>query len=105
MLLAKALSVTSARVAGSLALVAFFAALLSAQNKIVWTDQEKPIAQQIGQLRQLDDATRARATKDLALQIRALPAGPNKLILAGGLASRATEGDFGRDTPRSWVVL
>jgi len=98
MLLARALSVTSARVAGSLALVAFFAALLSAQNKIVWTDQEKPIAQQIGQLRQLDDATRARATKDLALQIRALPAGPNKLILAGGLASRATEGDFGRDT-------
>jgi peroxiredoxin len=86
------------RVAGFLALVALLAASVAAQNKIVWNEQEKPIAQQIGQLRQLDDATRAHVTKDLALQIRALPAGPHKLILAGGLASRTTEGDFGRDT-------
>jgi len=41
---------------------------------------------------------RAQTTKDLALQIRALPATPGKLALADKLASRATEGDFGHDT-------
>jgi len=94
----KAFSAASPRLAGILAFIVLLAAVLWAQNRIVWSDQEKPIAEQIGQLRQLDDTTRARVTKYLALQIRALPAGPNKLMLAGGLASRATEGDFGRDT-------
>jgi peroxiredoxin len=37
-------------------------------------------------------------TKNLALQIRQLPATPNKLRLADALASLSTEGDFGRDT-------
>jgi len=41
---------------------------------------------------------RAQTTKNLALQIRALPKVPNKLTLAGALASLSTEGDFGRDT-------
>jgi peroxiredoxin len=41
---------------------------------------------------------RAKTTKDLALEIRRLPAVPNKLRLASGLASLSTEGDFGRDT-------
>lgn len=68
------------------------------QSKIVWNDQEKPIAQQIGTLRSLPDDVRARATKQLALQIRQLPAGANKLTLANALANRSTEGDFGRDT-------
>lgn len=72
--------------------------LLSAQEKIVWNDQEKPIVEQINGLRKLDDNVRARVTKDLALQIRNLPAGPHKLGLAGGLSNLATEGDFGRDT-------
>ncbi len=40
---------------------------------------------------------RARTTKDLALKIRELPAGPNKLRLANGLAGLSTEGDFGHD--------
>jgi len=71
---------------------------LLAQDKIVWSDQEKPIAEQLRGLRKLDDTVRARTTKDLALQIRALPAVPNKLRLAGGLANLSTEGDFGRDT-------
>jgi len=71
---------------------------LLAQNKIVWSDQEKPIVAQIKTLRSLDDTVRARTTKDLALQIRALPAVPHKLELAGALASLSTEGDFGRDT-------
>ena len=74
------------------------AATLAAQSKIVWSDQEKPIVEQINGLRKLDDAVRARTTKDLALQIRVLPVVPNKLILAGALANLSTEGDFGRDT-------
>jgi peroxiredoxin len=73
-------------------------AALFAQDKIVWSDQEKPIVEQIRGLRKLDDATRARANKDLALRIRALPAVPNKLNLAEALANLSTEGDFGRDT-------
>ena len=46
----------------------------------------------------LPDDVRARTTKELALQIRQLPATPNKLRLAVGLASLSTEGDFGHDT-------
>lgn len=68
------------------------------QNKIVWNDQEKPIAQKIGALRSLPDDFRARVTKQLALQIRQLPAGAHKLTLANALANLSTEGDFGRDT-------
>jgi peroxiredoxin len=98
MLLKKFFSARSSRIAGILAFIAFLSAALKAQDKTIWSDQEKPIAQQIGQLRKLDDAARARVTKDLALQIRALPSGKNKLTLAGGLASLATEGDFGHDT-------
>ena len=79
-------------------ILVFLPAALLGQEKIVWSDQEKPIADQIHNLRKLDDATRARTTKDLALAIRQLPAVLNRLQLAGALASRATEGDFGRDT-------
>ena len=68
------------------------------QSKIVWNDQEKPIAQQIGTLRSLPDDLRARTMKQLALQIRQLPAGAHKPALANALANLSTEGDFGRDT-------
>lgn len=68
------------------------------QSKIVWNDQEKPIAQKIGALRSLPDDVRAGTTKQLALQIRQLPAGAHKLTLANALANLSTEGDFGRDT-------
>jgi len=71
---------------------------LSAQEKIVWSDQEEPIVEQLHGLRSLDDTVRARTTKDLALQIRQLPVVPNKLKLAEELAGLSTEGDFGRDT-------
>ena len=71
---------------------------LLAQEKVVWSDQEKPIADQIHELRKLDDRVRARVTKELALQIRQLPVVPNKLRLAEDLANLSTEGDFGRDT-------
>jgi len=87
--------VAIAMFAGSLILLALS---VQAQDKIVWSDQEKPIVEQIRGLRKLDDTVRARTTKDLALQIRALPVVPNKLRLAGALANLSTEGDFGKDT-------
>jgi len=71
---------------------------LTAQDKVVWSDQEKPIVEQLRGLRKLDDMVRAKTTKDLALQIRSLPKVPNKLRLAEALANLSTEGDFGRDT-------
>jgi peroxiredoxin len=70
----------------------------AADDKVVWSDQEKPIVDQLRGLRKLPDDVRAHTTKDLALQIRQLPVTPNKLKLAGGLASLSTEGDFGHDT-------
>lgn len=69
-----------------------------AQQTPNWTEQEKPIQAQIIGLRGLPDDVRAQTTKDLALQIRALPSTPGKLQLAYKLATRATEGDFGHDT-------
>ena len=69
-----------------------------AQDKVVWSDQEKPIVEQLRGLRKLDDTERVRTTKELALRIRALPIVPDKLKLAGALAELSTEGDFGKDT-------
>lgn len=75
------------------------APLLAAQSQQEkWTAQEKPIADQIGRLRDLRDNVRARKTKELALEIRRLPVTPNQLDLAYGLATLSTEGDFGRET-------
>jgi peroxiredoxin len=68
------------------------------KQEVVWSAQEKPIAEQIHGLRQLSDDVRAGVTKQLALQIRHLPATPNKLRLANSLANLSTEGDFGHDT-------
>ncbi len=71
----------------------------SAQPKgIVWSADEKPLADQIHGLRGLADDVRAGTTKDLALKIRKLPATANKLRLAVNLAGLSTEGDFGHDT-------
>jgi peroxiredoxin len=69
-----------------------------AQSGIIWCDQDKPILDQLRHLRDLPDDVRARTTKDLALQIRRLPAGPNKVVLANALANLSTEGDFGHET-------
>jgi peroxiredoxin len=82
---------------------AFFAVLLCAiatarADDVKWTTQEKPIYEQIGHLRALPDEVRAGTTKNLALRIRQLPAGPNKLLLANDLANLSTEGDFGYET-------
>jgi peroxiredoxin len=73
--------------------------LASAQKKeVVWSADEKPLADQIHGLRALADDVRAGTTKDLALKIRKLPATENKLRLAVNLAGLSTEGDFGHDT-------
>ena len=72
---------------------------LPAQHaQISWSEQEKPIVQALHGLRSVPEDARARETKQLALDIRALPAGDRKLGLANGLANLSTEGDFGRDT-------
>jgi peroxiredoxin len=68
------------------------------EQQVVWSSQEKPIAEKIRGLRGLSDDVRARTTKNLALEIRQLPSVPNKLRLANDLANLSTEGDFGRDT-------
>ncbi len=73
--------------------------LLQAQQQPPnWSAQEKPVYDQIKTLRSLPDDVRARNTKEIAVEIRALPSTPNKLKLAVYLASRATEGDFGHET-------
>ena len=58
---------------------------------------EKVISDQINHLRSLPDDVRTRATKQLAIDIRQLPA-TNKVNLAYALANYSTEGDFGHDT-------
>jgi peroxiredoxin len=91
----------SSRLVSLLALALVLPALLSLlsgqKQQIVWSDPEKPIVQQLRGLRGMPDDVRAGTTRQLALEIRQLPAGPNKLRLARALASLATEGDFGRD--------
>lgn len=91
------------KVRGLLILAAFGSFILAAgvshaQRKIVWSENEKPIVQQIRTLRSLPDDVRAVTTKKLALEIRGLPPGQNKALLADDLAQLSTEGDFGRDT-------
>jgi peroxiredoxin len=73
------------------------APMLAQEQKIVWSNQEKPISDKIGGLRGLPDDVRGQATKKLAIEIRQLPLTPNKLRLANSLAMLSTEGDFGHD--------
>src|SRR5260370_37366463 len=81
------------------ALVIIALQLASAQKQeVVWSADEKPLADQIHGLRALADDVRAETTKDLALKIRKLPATDNKLRLAVNLACLSPEGHFGPDT-------
>jgi peroxiredoxin len=73
------------------------ASLQGQEQKVVWSDREKPIADEMGGLRALPDDVRGQATKKLAIEIRQLPETPNKLRLANSLATLSTEGDFGHD--------
>lgn len=68
------------------------------QTKYQWTDAEQPILAGIKSLRGLPDDKRPGVTKNLALQIRQLPATPGKPDLAIQLANLVTEGDPGHDT-------
>ena len=70
---------------------------LQSQNPS-WTKEETPIRDQISRLRDVPDNLRARTTRQLALDIRALPKTPHKLAFAYALANLSTEGDFGRET-------
>ena len=63
-----------------------------------WTADQKPLIEQLKALRSLDDHARPAAMRDLAEKIQRLPASRNKLYLALELASKSTEGDFGRPT-------
>jgi len=96
MSLQKFLRMRSLALAGAILVVPFSSVI--AQEKVLWSDQERPIVEQIRGLRKLDDTVRSRATKEVALEIRHLPVVPNKLRLALALAHLSTEGDFGGDT-------
>lgn len=72
--------------------------LRAQKEQIVWSDREKPIVEQMRKLRGLPDDERVSTTKRLAVQLRQLPAGPNKEILAESLANLVTEGDPGLET-------
>ena len=80
------------------AILSVSASVAMADNKIQWTEQEKPIVEKIRHLRDVPDDQRAQVTKDLAMQIRALPVTGHRLELATDLASLSTEGDYGKDT-------
>ena len=58
---------------------------------------EASIKKQFQNLRAVPDAQRPAVTRQLALDIRTLPAGLPKLQLADGLSHLATEGDPGRE--------
>lgn len=78
---------------------ALVASVLVAQTtSIPLSPTEKAIVPELQGLRGVPDAQRGQRTTDIALEIRALPAGPNKVRLAVGLAGLSTEGDFGKDT-------
>ncbi|MES1147145.1 MAG: TlpA disulfide reductase family protein, partial [bacterium] len=74
------------------------AALLVNSFSLVVDEAAKAIGEETKKLRSMDDDARAKATLSLAQRIRKLPDGDEKLALALGLASRATEGDCGRET-------
>jgi peroxiredoxin len=78
-------------------LAAAAAAIFGQGGKIVWSDREKPLMDEIAKLRSLPDDERVSVTKGLAIQIRQLPAGAHKVILADSLAHLVTEGDPGPD--------
>jgi peroxiredoxin len=86
------------RICLALALLLAGRSIPAQQQQVVWSEQEKPIFAQLRGLRGVPDTERAGVTKKLALEIRQLPAGANKLRLATGLANLSTEGDFGLDT-------
>lgn len=74
------------------------AVLLAAAPLLHASPAESSINKQLEKLRSLAPDKRAAATAQLALDIRALPAGASKVKLAYSLAGFSTEGDAGHDT-------
>ena len=72
--------------------------LAASGDEIAWSPAEKPLANEIRDLRDVPGAERGSAMRRLAQQIQKLPAAPDKLRLAIYLASLSTEGDFGLPT-------
>ncbi len=81
-----------------LGLLAAAFAMKAQQPKIVWSEQEKPVIEQMRKLRSLPDAERVILEKRLAVQIRELPPGEHQAMLAQSLANLVTEGDPGAET-------
>ena len=73
-------------------------ALYGQGSQPVLTPAETAIVEKMRHLRDLADDVRTTTTKQLALDIRALPKTPHKVDLATSLANLSTEGDFGHDT-------
>ena len=74
--------------------IALASCLALAAAEPSWAPDEKPIAEQLGRLRNVPDSQRGGVTRRLALEIRRLPAANNKVRLAYALANLSTEGDF-----------
>ena len=73
-------------------------ATLNAQAPPDLTDQEKPIADELKQLRSLPDDEWTKAVGRVAREIQQLPADPGKITLISHLGFLVTEGDAGHDT-------
>lgn len=78
--------------------VGLFAALVVTTGVTWGQATEGSISKQLDGLRGVPDAQRPAATSKLALDIRTLPAGQQKLKLADALTHLSTEGDPGKDT-------
>ena len=74
------------------------AAVVFTTPLLLQADNISKIEDGMRNLRSLSEAQRPAATVELAAEIRALPAGMQKLKLADGLAHLVTEGDQGQDT-------
>ncbi|MFL6375122.1 MAG: TlpA disulfide reductase family protein [Pyrinomonadaceae bacterium] len=91
---------------GTSLLAAFLGLIASAGASMMYgqpagpalTPAETAIVEKMRHLRGLADDVRTVATRQLALDIRALPKTAHKVELANDLASLSTEGDFGHDT-------
>jgi peroxiredoxin len=70
--------------------------VLHGQTKVTWSEAEKPIAEELRQVRRVNEESRGAVISRLAGAIRDLPAGENKVRLAYTLSLYSTEGDFGR---------
>jgi peroxiredoxin len=76
----------------------FAATLLTAAPCLHAQAGESSITNQLKGLRAVATAQRPAATTKIAMDIRTLPPGPNKVRLADSLTHLSTEGDPGRDT-------